>query len=278
MLKLCQHPYILKGGFSLYMKPNSTRCLTYLLILCLFLSTFTPLKVEATTELSVAGEPWCQTMIFPEEDFVHPNTVIIYIHGAGETGRTVEDLERFARANHPLKYSREGTLEMPDDCMLICLQAKNEGEFSKKSNELCDMIHALSESQPDTKIILVGHSSGAMATYEIASTGNSDIDGYVFISGMQTDKCQKLPLIPNCLVVFGYEEMVAYRTDFSNLFYGIDISDKKYRDEISYVEEITNNAYFVSKKWNHGSAPQVFLEDFFWEWVNNVTPLTEESN
>ena len=268
----------LKGGFSRYMKNNSTRCFVCLLVIGLFLSTLTPLSVEATTDLPLDGEPWCQTMIFPEEDLVHPNTIIIYLHGAGETGQNLDDLERFARANHPLKYSREGILEMPDDCIIICLQAKTEGAFSKKSDKLCEMIHLLSVDQPDTKIILVGHSSGAMATYEIAAAGNPDIDGYVFISGMRTDKTEKLSLIPNCLVVFGYEEMLGCRTDFSNLFYNTDIGDNKYREEISYTEEITNNAYFVSKKWDHGSAPQVFLEDFFWEWVSNVTPPTEESD
>ena len=260
------------------MKNNSTRCFVCLLVIGLFLSTLTPLSVEATTDLPLDGEPWCQTMIFPEEDLVHPNTIIIYLHGAGETGQNLDDLERFARANHPLKYSREGILEMPDDCIIICLQAKTEGAFSKKSDKLCEMIHLLSVDQPDTKIILVGHSSGAMATYEIAAAGNPDIDGYVFISGMRTDKTEKLSLIPNCLVVFGYEEMLGCRTDFSNLFYNTDIGDNKYREEISYTEEITNNAYFVSKKWDHGSAPQVFLEDFFWEWVSNVTPPTEESD
>lgn len=260
------------------MKNNSTRCFVCLLVIGLFLSTLTPLSVEATTDLPLDGEPWCQTMIFPEEDLVHPNTIIIYLHGAGETGQKLDDLERFARANHPLKYSREGILEMPDDCIIVCLQAKTEGAFSKKSDKLCEMIHLLSVDQPDTKIILVGHSSGAMATYEIAAAGNPDIDGYVFISGMRTDKTEKLSLIPNCLVVFGYEEMLGCRTDFSNLFYNTDIGDNKYREEISYTEEITNNAYFVSKKWDHGSAPQVFLEDFFWEWVSNVTILTEESN
>lgn len=260
------------------MKTNSTRCLVCLLVVGLFLSTLTPLSVAATTDLPMNGEPWCQTMIFPEEDLVHPNTIIIYLHGAGHTGQTTDDLERFARANHPLKYSRDGTLEMPDDCIIICFQARAEYAFSKKSDELCEVIHALSESRPEAKIILAGHSSGAMATYEIAATGNPDIDGYVFISGMKTDKAEKLSLIPNCLVVFGYEEMLGCRTDFSNLFYNTDIGDNKYREEISYVEEITNNAYFVSKKWDHGSAPQVFLEDFFWEWVSNVTPPTEESD
>ena len=260
------------------MKTNSTRCLVCLLVIGLFLTTFTPITVAATTDLPLDGEPWCQSMIFPEEDLVHPNTIIIYLHGAGHTGQTTDDLERFARANHPLKYSREGSLEMPDDCIIICFQAKAEYSFSKKADELCEVIGALSESRPEAKIILAGHSSGAMATYEIATLGNPNIDGYVFISGMQTDQTEKLSLIPNCLVVYGYESMISYRRDFSNLFYNTDITDKKFSNEISYVEEVTNNAYFVNKNWDHGSAPQVFLEDFFWEWVSNVTVLTEESD
>ena len=117
-----------------------------------------------------------------------------------------------------------------------------------------------------------------MATYEIAASNNPDIDGYIFISGMQTKESEKLSLIPNCLVVYGYESMVAHRTDFSNLFYDTDISDNKYSGEIAYVEEVTNNAYFVNRSWSHGTAPEIFQEDFFWEWVNNINVLTEENN
>lgn len=257
------------------MKTNSTRCFIITLVLVLVLSTLTPLTAYATTDIPLHGKPWCQTIIYPEEEIVVPSTIIIYLPGAGHTGSTQDDLERFARANHPVKYSREGNLPMPDDCIIICFQSKAEGEFKKKSSELAEVIHALSESCPDAKIILAGHSNGCLATYKIAASLNPDIDGYVFISGLMNDEDGKLPLIPNCLVVYGYEDLSARRTDFSNLFYNTDISDKKYRDNICYVEEVTNNGYILNAEWTHGTAPQVFLEDFFWEWVSNVTPLTE---
>ena len=256
------------------MKTNFKRCLVCFLILCLLCSTLTPLTVAATTDIPFDGEPWCQTMIFPEEELVHPTTIIIYLHGDGNSGKGKDDLERFAKADHPLKYSRENTLDMPDDCVIICFQSKYDGEFRKSSDELCEIIQALAETSPDSKIILAGHSHGAMAAYKIATTRNKDIDGYVFISGIQPSESDTLPLIPNCLVVYGSEEWRANRGDFSELFYQTDITNSKYAMTSSYVEEKTNNAYFLGP-WTHGSSPQIFQEDFFWEWVSNVTPLSE---
>lgn len=270
-------PIFLKGGFSLYMKPNSTRCLVCLLAICLLLSTVTPLTASATTDLPFHGKPWCHTMIFAEEEIVNPTTIVIYLHGDGNNGNTKEDLDRLANVDHPLKYARENTLNLPDDCVMVCFQSKSNGQFRNKSDELCEVIHALSETCPDAKIILAGHSHGAMAAYKIAAAGNTDIDGYVFISGMQPGESEKLPFIPNCLVVFGSENLRASRSDFSALFRETDITDDKYANESSYVEESTNNAYFLGP-WTHGSAPQIFLEDFFWEWVSNVTVLDEESD
>lgn len=268
-------PIFLKGGFSSYMKTNYNRCFICLLTLFLFISAISPLSAFASTDIPFSAEPWCHTMIFPEDEMVVPTTIIVYLPGAGHTGSDQDDLERFARANHPVKYSRENTIPMPDDCVIVCFQAHGEYDFRKKSDELCEVIHALSASCPEAKVILAGHSNGALATYKIAAANNPDIDGYVFISGTQIEGSEKLSLIPNCLVVYGYESLIACRRDFSNLFYNTDITDEKYREEISYVEEVTNNAYFVSKKWNHSTAPEVFQEDFFWEWVSNVTPLTE---
>lgn len=257
------------------MKTNSKRWLICLVALGLLLSTLTPLSAYATTDLPFEAKPWCHTMIFPEEEIVVPTTIIIYLPGAGHTGSDKDDLERFAQANHPVKYSREDSIPMPDDCVIICFQAHGENDFRNKSDELSEVINALSGSCPEAKIILAGHSNGALATYQMAAKGNPDIDGYVFISGMKSENTEKLSMIPNCLVVYGYESMLSCRTDFSNLFYNTDITDKKYHGASSYVEEVTNNAYFVSTKWDHGSAPQVFQEDFFWEWVSNVTTLTE---
>ena len=260
------------------MKPNYKRCAICLLTLFLFFSIISPISASATTDIPFHGEPWCHTIIFPEEEIVVPSTIIIYLHGAGHAGYDKDALERFARANHPVRYSREDNIPMPDDCIIICFQENGNNTFWSKSDKLCEVISALSENCPEAKIILAGHSNGALTTYKIAAEGNNDIDGYVFISGLRAEKSEKLSLIPNCLVVYGYESMLSCRRDFSNLFYNTDITDTQYHQEISYVEEITNNAYFVSREWTHGTAPEIFQKDFFWEWVTNVTPLTEESD
>ena len=267
-------PIFLKGGFSSYMKSNFKRCLILVLTLCLLFSATTPMTALATTDIPLAGTPWCQTMIFPEEEIVHPTTVIIYLHGDGNNGKTTEDLERFTLVDHPLKYAREGNLDIPDDCIIVCFQGTYNGEFRNKSDELCEVISALAQTCPEAKIILAGHSHGAMAAYKIAAAGNTDIDGYAFISGIQPQESERLTLIPNCLVVYGSEEWRSNRSDFSELFYQNDISDSQYARLSSLVEDKTNNAYFLGP-WSHGSSPQIFLEDFFWEWVSNVTLLTE---
>ncbi len=260
------------------MKPQYRRCLILALTLILFVSAISTPAFAASTDIPFSSTPWCYTVILPEEDIVVPNTIIIYLPGAGHTGLNQDSLENFARANHPVRYSREDLIPMPDDCAIVCLQPYGESDFRTKQDQLCEIFQTLSTSFPEAKILLAGHSNGAMATYEIAASNNPDIDGYIFISGMRTKESEKLSLIPNCLVVYGYESMVAHRTDFSDLFYDTDISDKKYSGEISYVEEVTNNAYFVNREWNHGTAPEIFQEDFFWEWVNNINVLAEESN
>ena len=259
------------------MKPQYRRCLFLALTLILFVSAISTPAFAASTDIPFSAMPWCYTVILPEEDIVVPNTIIIYLPGAGHTGSNQDSLERFARANHPVKYSREDLLPMPDDCVIFCLQAYGENDFRTKQDQLCEVIQTVSSSFPEANILLAGHSNGAMATYEIAASNNPDIDGYIFISGMRTKESKKLSLIPNCLVVYGYESMVAYRTDFSELFYDTDISDKKYSGEISYVEELTNNAYFVNREWTHGTAPEIFQEDFFWEWINNIGVFNEDS-
>ena len=260
------------------MKPDYRRCLIHAVVLILLISTLTIPVLAASHDTPFTAEPWCYSVIFPEEDFVVPNTIIIYIPGAGHTGSGEKDLERFAYANHPLKYSREETLPIPDDCVIVCLQSFGESDFRKNPDKICEITQMLSQNFPDASIILAGHSNGALATYKVASLKDPSIDGYVFISGTKEANCEELSLIPNCLVVYGYESMLGCRKNFSNLFYNTDITDRKYHDEIAYVEEQTNNAYFVSKKWDHGSAPKIFQEDFFWEWINNITPLSNESN
>lgn len=257
------------------MKP-SKRCLTCLLMVVLLISTVTPLTASALTDVPFSGTPWCHTMIYAEDDLVTPSTIIIYLHGDGHNGYTKESLEFFTFADHPLKYAREDELPLPDDCVMICFQGHGDGDFRSRSDQLCEVIHAIAESCPDSKIILAGHSHGCLAAYKIAATGNTDIDGYVFISGVKPGESEDLSLIPNCFVMFGTEGWVAKRSDYSVLFREVDISDAEYGKDSYYVEETTNNVYAMVSKLGHSNAPKIFQEDIFWEWVSNVTPIDAE--
>ena len=68
------------------MKPDYRRCLIHAVVLILLISTLTIPALAASHDTPFTAEPWCYSVIFPEEDFVVPNTIIIYIPGAGHTG------------------------------------------------------------------------------------------------------------------------------------------------------------------------------------------------
>lgn len=259
------------------------RCVT--LLSCIFIFTLIVSPVHATgsdrisiqssgrgTDIYFYGQPWNYAMIYPEDTTVNPNVIIIYLHGDGNNGQKLEDLVILANIHHPLRYHREDNLPQPDDTIFICPQTRSDSEFSAKIDDLKAMISAISEASPDAKIILAGHESGATTAYQIASEGNKNIDGYVFISSNKPKRAEDLEFIANTLVVYGAEDTNNHRAIFKNLFWEHDIADKIYAAECSLIEELSNNAYFVGP-WNPYNAPRIFLEDFFWEWLNNLTNI-----
>lgn len=251
------------------MKTKLKRCFSLLICLVLLTSILAQ-PAFALGDLGVESENWYYSLIYPEEAIATPNVVIIYLHGDNTTGNSINDLESMNEIEHPLRYSREGTLTLPDDTIMICPQAHYNGEFRNKPEELEDFIHEVKCMFPDAILILSGASHGSLATYKIAAKGNSEVDGYVFIAGIRPGEAKKLSLIPNCMVAFGNEPWLSDRGDYSELFTETDITNSEYRNETYYLEESTNNAY-IRGPWHHGNTPLIFLEDFFWEWVNNFS-------
>ena len=150
----------------------------------------------------------------------------------------------------------------------------SNGEFYFYNDIFEEMIHAIASSAPDATIILAGHAEGADTVYAIASRGNEDIDGYVFLSTSDFEK-DDLPNMKNVFVAYGKEKSENYRTIFRKLF-KTNILKWKYSRESTITEEKTNNAYIVGD-WTSESTPLVLTEDFFWEWVFNIIPSTEEN-
>ena len=259
----------LKGGFHCFMKPKVKRCLTF--VLCaLFLSASIIVPAKASSDLPLNCEFWNYTMIYGEEELSRPDVIIIYLHGDNSTGTEKEHLERLATIEHPLKYARADELPLPDNVLFVCPQAKYDGQFRTEQLNLEGFILFISMLYPDAKVILAGASHGCLAAYNVAAAKNEDIDAYVFISGIRPTESKKLPLLRNCMVVFGDEVWLSKRGDYSNLFNKINITDSLYARESLHWEEETNNLY-VRGRWHHGNSPLVFTEDFFWEWVNNIS-------
>ena len=251
------------------MKKQCKRCLLLACCICCLLVAF-PVTAFATTDIAMNDTPWDHVWIYAHDEIVVPNVVIIYLHGDGNSGYGVDSLERFQRVDHPLRYARNDTLPLPDDTIFICPQSGYDGEFRFKQEELTEFIHEIALAYPDALIILSGHSHGSLASYVMAANGNEDIDGYVFISGIKPPESKEISLIQNCLVVFGDETWLSKRGDYSNLFLKTDITAQEYRKVCTYIEEESNNG-FIRGPWGHGDAPKVFLEDFFWEWLNNIS-------
>ncbi len=250
------------------MKKHFKRCVLFCLIICI-IPTFT-LVAFAAGDYSIEGSRWYQSWIYAEEEMSVPNVVIIYLHGHGNSGTRLEHLERFTRVDHPLKYSREETLPLPDDTIMICPQSYANGEFTYRQKEISEVVHTVKTMYPDAIIVLAGHSSGAYATSVMAINGNDEIDGYVFISGVNPGSIADFNDTKNCMIVFGNESWLHQRGNFSALFDETNIANSQYSQVCSYLEEGRNNAY-VRGPWGHGDAPKVFLEDIFWEWINNIS-------
>jgi peptidoglycan hydrolase-like protein with peptidoglycan-binding domain len=87
----------------------------------------------AVSDVPVDSEPWDYLYIYPNDEVVTPNIVIIYLHGSNNSGYSVESLQNLARVDHPLKYAREGTLPLPDDTIFICPQSRADGEFGNQT-------------------------------------------------------------------------------------------------------------------------------------------------
>lgn len=252
------------------MKKQIKRC--FLLFICtiaLLLPTFSVVAFAAG-DYSIEGKRWYQSWIYSEEEMSVPNVVIIYLHGHGNSGTRLEHLERFTRVDHPLKYSRDETLPLPDDTIMICPQSHANGEFTYRQKEISELVHTVKTMYPDAKIILAGHSSGSVAASVMAIHGNDEIDGYVFISGVNPGSPGDFNTIENCMIVFGNEQWLHQRYEFKALYDDVNIASHEYSKVCNYLEENRNNAY-VRGPWGHGDAPKVFLEDFFWEWVNNIS-------
>lgn len=245
------------------------RCLSLLCCLICLMPLLTTAAM-AVSDVSVDSEPWDYLYIYPNDEVVTPNIVIIYLHGSNNSGYSVESLQNLARVDHPLKYAREGTLPLPDDTIFICPQSRADGEFGNKRDKLSDFIHEIAQMFPDALIVLAGHSSGCIAVTHMANIDHPDVDGYVFIGGIKTANCKLLTDYTNCLVTYGNESWLSKRSDFAELFDSIDLTDKEFGKNCSFLEEDRNNAYLVGP-WTHGAAPKIFLEDLFWEWLNNIS-------
>ena len=254
-------------------KQNFKRTFTLLFTVLILSSVILPVSAYGT-DIQVPGTPWNHVMLYAEDSPINPNLIIIYLSGNGASGKTIEDLDVFADMEHPLKYHREGLLELPDDAVFICPQEYMDGEFYFYNDIFEEMIHAIASSAPDATIILAGHAEGADTVYAIASRGNEDIDGYVFLSTSDEDK-DNLPYMTNTLVVYGKDKSQNHRILFNKLF-KTNITKRKYARECSFVEEKSNNAYIVGS-WTEESTPLVLTEDFFWEWVLNINPTSVEA-
>ncbi|MBQ8298692.1 MAG: hypothetical protein IJX99_02315 [Clostridia bacterium] len=247
------------------MKSIFMRCLLcFTVTVILFSATLCPAK--AITVVEKRSNPWNQAWIYPEDDIVTPNIVIIYLHGDGNNGGSnINDLWVMSKVNHPLKYAKENTLQMTDEVLIICPQSRGNAQFRKQQKDLSNVIKDIHDKFPDALLLLAGHSNGAIAAYKVAIAENPYLDGYVFISGNKPAESSKLQFTKNCFVAYGENDSIHRRSDFSNLF-DLDISKSKYAKRCQVTDGITKNAYMVGN-WSHGQAPLVFLEDFFWEWV-----------
>ena len=248
-------------------------CTKILIFICLF--SFSIQSAFATDVTCVDGGHWKYTKL--ENELTEKvDTVIIYFHGSGNTGNTLHNLKSLMgekAADGPTKYATTISYEwLPVGTIILCPQAHNDKDFHNSEDEVFCLIREYSQKYPDAKIILAGHSNGAMMIFNLAYEYGTDIvDGWVFISG-KSSRGYELPSdSTNIMVVSGTGEInakigLARREDFENLFYSPLLSET---EETAWREEDTNNAYIVGD-WTHGQTPRVFLEDFFWEWIKDV--------
>lgn len=137
------------------MKTNFKRCLLCFCFLILAIPILT-VSASAVTTKTFKGDPWNYIEIYPEDnEYVVPNTVIIYLHGDCNAGsHHIGDLEQLANTEHPYKYARQNKLYLPDDVLMVCPQNHSDGEFLKKHESLYEFIHGYAEKFPDATITM----------------------------------------------------------------------------------------------------------------------------
>ena len=245
-----------------------------ILILFILLCT-TCLSVStafATDVTLIDGGHWKWVVIETEQTQV-VDTVIIYFHGSGNTGSTLNSLKTLmgqSAADGPVKYAT--TIEnewLPAGVVIVCPQAHDDNDFHRNTNAVFELIEEQAIAYPGAKIILAGHSNGAMMLFNLAYNYPDIVDGWVFISGKSTNGDHLDSDMTNVMVASGIGELhakigLARRSDFDNLFYSeLETNISAWREEDS------NNAYVVGD-WTHGQTPRIFLEDFFWDWIKDI--------
>lgn len=249
------------------------RKVTTFLILVLLLSFVTQSIAYADVN-RIRDKPWNYILIENDET-VEVDTLVFYFLGSGNSGNSIGDLTILMgdRApDGPAKYATTTHTDNwpPVGTVIVCPQDRNDRDFHSNIDQVFPLMYEYTAKYPVAKVILVGHSNGANMLFTLACEYGTDIaDGWVFISG-RSPKGEQLPsYMQNVMVVVGTGEDVRRiglntRNDFKNLYHvelGTEVT--KWREEDS------NNAYVVGD-WTHGQTPRVFLEDFFWIWMNDI--------
>lgn len=245
--------------------------MTFLFILSI---TFSYLQTALATDVTTIDNGHWKYTLIESEQTTTVDTVIIYFHGSGNTGYRLRDLNNLMgekAADGPTKYATTITEDwLPAGTVMVCPQAHDDSDFHSNTDEVLDLIELQQVTYPEAKIVLAGHSNGAIMIFNLAYNYGYDIaDGWVFISGRSNTGNELDSSMENAMVVVGTGEAsrrigLNTRNDFDNLFY-TELGTR----ECAWREEDTNNAYVVGD-WTHGQTPRIFLEDFFWEWIKDV--------
>ncbi len=246
----------------------------------IFILTFSMLILFGTCKTGFMADVTCidnghwKCTVIENEQTTIVDRVIIYFHGSGNTGRNLRDLNNLMgkkAADGPTKYATTVQSDwITPGTVIVCPQAHNDKDFHENEDEVFHLINQQLSRYPNAKIILAGHSNGAIMLFKLAYKYGGDIvDGWAFISGKSPNGTTLNSTMTNVLVASGTGERyskigLARRADFDNLFYtklGIEVT--------AWREEDTNNAYVVGD-WTHGQTPRIFLERFFWEWIADI--------
>lgn len=244
-----------------------------LILLSLVLS-FSIQSIAFADAIRIHNKPWNYILIENKET-VEVDTIIFYFLGSGNNGTSLGDLSilmgekapdgpaKYATTTHKTNWPPVGTI-------IVCPQDRDDRDFYKNIDSVLSLMEEYTRRYPKAKVILTGHSNGAIMLFTFATTYGTDMaDGWVFISG-RSPKGDQLPsYMRNVMVVVGTKEDVRRvgintRNDFKNL-YNVELGT----EVTKWREEYSNNAYVVGD-WTHGQTPRIFLEDFFWDWIKDV--------